>query len=998
MKIQRRKKRQNESPAAPVQAQFQSRPFQDANFAPPERESQPEASGFDLGSIPLFSNGNSTPTQPIQRSEEEDVQMQAEPNSPMHRQFQNLARRDNPKNSAPPPPIQAQLTVGAVGDKYEQEADRVADAVVDRIQSPPATTEVQKQEEETLQQKPQLSTPPTISKLQKKEQPETVQRESEEEGDEDIQMKPLVQRESDAEEEEEVQMKPQTAEAGGEVSADFESSLRREKGGGQPLDENLQSQMGRAMGANFGGVRIHQNSQANQLNQSIQAKAFTTGQDIFFKQGEYRPESRGGQKLIAHELTHVVQQGRSKIQSKKDDNSTATTGSLLTLQRKTYTVKDTAHARDENNKSHKKYNPGDSVEISDDETKHKIDQAGNNRWYRIKDDNGKDSEPPRYIRATRLQLYGTYISDKKRVNSNDKALESQKDNIEKINELTKIEKRDYKNKKGETESKKMNLAEQIDLGKGFLTDDIVKVIQELSQIPKGKTYLSQNGFLTQEELEKVAEEKRVIGDWERYEEHDFSRWTAGIAPDVRGEAVLSPIHRMQIATYQRDLGIKDEKFRQTPGYLRYEAKNMKKAKEEYEKAAKTDPNSEDSQKKKENYEAVKKGIYDKDTEMWEKALNNDLTTIPESNQEIAKKYQEQTDSAIAILKRVFIVLQHGLMYRDDQNKPKFEEWQENVAVALSHGGRVMINLPPLQGQDKEHDFIYWLLGGSSAQVQEHKPKSHDDKGADKSSDYYKAKVDTRIASSHDVEVTQNSLKELKSNTFDIKGTVGATSTIKHYGMDIPLGGLGNEDMAGDVILPDGRHGHMYIYYRPPSKEKPGSVLIGAETSRMAHTDVFGMYHDKRGAPAEVSPTGTSKAGRIGAEFGGRVVDYTTLTKDGKNLRVKDPDWLKQLKEAEQNVQKGIITSKELLGKKLPEDRRKLLFGESIDKHHNMKYYRVKETTYSRDEEGDKIKKFEPGDVVEISDETEYDLYSDGKKWYRIKGGNLETYIQKSRLH
>ncbi|MDT9193728.1 DUF4157 domain-containing protein [Limnospira sp. PMC 1245.20] len=303
MKIQRRKKRQNESPAAPVQAQFQSRPFQDANFAPPdkqaappEREFQGEASGFDLGSIPLFSNGNSTPTQPIQRSEEEDVQMQAESKSPLHGRFQALAQRDNPKNSTPQQPIQAKLTVGAVGDKYEQEADRVADVVVDRIQSPPATTEVQKQEEETLQQKPQLSTPPTISQLQKKEElSNTLQRESEEEEFDD--------------DNDDVQMKPQTAEAGGEVSADFESSLRREKGGGQPLDENLQSQMGRAMGADLSGVRIHQNSPANQLNQSIQAKAFTTGKDIFFKQGEYRPESRGGQKLIAHELTHVVQQG-----------------------------------------------------------------------------------------------------------------------------------------------------------------------------------------------------------------------------------------------------------------------------------------------------------------------------------------------------------------------------------------------------------------------------------------------------------------------------------------------------------------------------------------------------------------------------------------------------------------------------------------------------------------------------------------------------------------
>ncbi|WP_318285976.1 eCIS core domain-containing protein [Limnospira fusiformis] len=907
--------------------------------------------------------------------------MQAESKSPLHGRFQTLAQRDNPKNSTPQQPIQAKLTVGAVGDKYEQEADRVADVVVDRIQSPPATTEVQKQEEETLQQKPQLSTPPTISQLQKKEElSNTLQRESEEEEFDD--------------DNDDVQMKPQTAEAGGEVSADFESSLRREKGGGQPLDENLQSQMGRAMGADLSGVRIHHNSPANQLNQSIQAKAFTTGKDIFFKQGEYQPESRGGQKLIAHELTHVVQQGGSQIQSKKDDNSTVATGGLLTLQRKTYTVKGTDNARDENDKSREKYNPGDLVEISDDETQHKIDPAGNNRWYRI-----KDSQPPRYIRATRLQLYGTYISDKKRVNSNDKALESQKDNIKQINELTKIEKRDYKNKKGETESKKMNLAEQIDLGRGFLTDEIVKAIKELSQIPKGKTYLSQNGFLTQEELEKVAKEKRVIGDWERYEEHDFVSLSRKIVPDVRGNAVLSPIHRMQIATYQKELGENNAEFRQTPGYLRYEAHNMKKLKKEYEEAAAEDITSADTKKKKEKYEGLKKEIYDKDTEMWEKALNNDLTTIPESNQEIAKKYQEQTDSAIAILKRVFIVLQHGLMYRDDQHTPKFEEWQENVAVALSHGGRVMINLPPLQGNDKEHEFIYWLLGGSSAQVQEHKPKSHDHRGADQSSDYYKAKVDTRIVSSHDVEVTQNSLKELKSNTFDFKGAVGATSTIKHYGMDIPLGGLGNEDMAGDVILPDGRHGHMYIYYRPPSREKPGSVLVGAETSRMAHTDVFGMYHDQRSAPAEVSPTGTSKAGRIGAEFGGRVVDYTTLTTDGKNLRVKDPDWLKQLKTAEENVQKGIITSKELLGKKLNEEGRKSLFGESIDKPQEMKKYIVKHKAHARDDNNNKKEEYMPGAVVEISDnQTEHKSEKNGEIWYRIKNSDPPRYIRATRLH
>jgi hypothetical protein len=76
--------------------------------------------------------------------------------------------------------------------------------------------------------------------------------------------------------------------------------------------------MGQAMGADFSGVKVHTDSQSDQLNKSIQAKAFTTGQDVFFRQGAYEPSSRGGQELIAHELTHVVQQGAS-VQRKDNE-------------------------------------------------------------------------------------------------------------------------------------------------------------------------------------------------------------------------------------------------------------------------------------------------------------------------------------------------------------------------------------------------------------------------------------------------------------------------------------------------------------------------------------------------------------------------------------------------------------------------------------------------------------------------------------------------------
>ncbi|HBL14860.1 MAG TPA: hypothetical protein DD379_26415, partial [Cyanobacteria bacterium UBA11162] len=85
-------------------------------------------------------------------------------------------------------------------------------------------------------------------------------------------------------------------------------------GGGQAIADNIREPMEQAMGADFSGVKVHTDGQSHQLNQSIQARAFTTGQDIFFRQGEYDPGSRGGQELLAHELTHVVQQNGNAVQ------------------------------------------------------------------------------------------------------------------------------------------------------------------------------------------------------------------------------------------------------------------------------------------------------------------------------------------------------------------------------------------------------------------------------------------------------------------------------------------------------------------------------------------------------------------------------------------------------------------------------------------------------------------------------------------------------------
>jgi len=91
--------------------------------------------------------------------------------------------------------------------------------------------------------------------------------------------------------------------------------INHERGGGASLDSKLQMQMSNQLGFDLSGVRVHTSSSSDQLNQELNAKAFTTGQDVFFKSGAYNPQSSGGQELIAHELTHVVQQGTGQVQN-----------------------------------------------------------------------------------------------------------------------------------------------------------------------------------------------------------------------------------------------------------------------------------------------------------------------------------------------------------------------------------------------------------------------------------------------------------------------------------------------------------------------------------------------------------------------------------------------------------------------------------------------------------------------------------------------------------
>ena len=126
------------------------------------------------------------------------------------------------------------------------------------------------------------------------------------------------------------------------VSDDLEQTIAGERGQGAPIESGTRAQMEAAFGADFGDVNVHTDDKADDLARALQAKAFTTGRDVFFKEGEYDPAGSDGQRLIAHELTHVVQQGgggasgpvQREVQPPEVSAATTETGTIQRDKRK----------------------------------------------------------------------------------------------------------------------------------------------------------------------------------------------------------------------------------------------------------------------------------------------------------------------------------------------------------------------------------------------------------------------------------------------------------------------------------------------------------------------------------------------------------------------------------------------------------------------------------------------------------------------------------------
>jgi hypothetical protein len=203
----------------------------------------------------------------------------------------------------------------------------------------------------------------------------------------------------------------------------------------------------------------------------------------------------------------------------------------------------------------------------------------------------------------------------------------------------------------------------------------------------------------------------------------------------------------------------------------------------------------------------------------------------------SKEVLKQNNQAIEILERIFLLLQSGLQVYDDEVGDHVDLEGVEVCRALAHGGRVNVRIPAITGDQTGRELPEWLglLDGGP--------------------------VFTRMFGTHHITIG-------KDDKFVEDG--GAKCNLRNigdgaslFGMDLSGGGFGNLDHNGDLILPDGAHGHMFFSFNPPQKDRDGGLQIGIETTRPGAPSLVGYHHGPESTELTANPEST---------FGGHKTD------------------------------------------------------------------------------------------------------------------------------
>jgi hypothetical protein len=199
-------------------------------------------------------------------------------------------RHDFSRISVSGPAIQCKLAVSSPGDSFEREADVVADRVM-RMEASPSIG----------------AAPPMIHRKCSNCEEEKQALEGREDESLDTQRTTIFRKAA-----------PFLSAAPAPVTS---QRLAASRTGGAPLAPATRARMENSFGHDFSRVRIHYDAEAGAMSRQISALAFTHGSHIYFQEGGYHPDTSDGKRLLAHELTHVIQQGEAPRQSQGGDRS-----------------------------------------------------------------------------------------------------------------------------------------------------------------------------------------------------------------------------------------------------------------------------------------------------------------------------------------------------------------------------------------------------------------------------------------------------------------------------------------------------------------------------------------------------------------------------------------------------------------------------------------------------------------------------------------------------
>ncbi|NEQ09805.1 MAG: DUF4157 domain-containing protein [Moorea sp. SIO4E2] len=706
-------------------------------------------------------------------------------------------------------PVQAKLTIGEAGDKYELEADRVASEVVDRINAPVSSLSTQHQSIQAQGQQDELM------------------------------RKPMVQLKS--------------IEGGMAATPELETSIQQARGSGMPIAESIRKPMEQSFGADFSGVRVHADAQSDQLNQSIQARAFTTGKDIFFRQGEYNPGSQEGKKLIAHELTHVVQQTGEQIQCKSPSDSVPSSPTFQVHLERSETLQRAPSKKKYPKEEHpKKWTDSPNwLSIHDiplEEATHDIPLEEATHDIPLEE---ATHDIPLEEATHDIPLEEATHDTPLEEATHDIPLEEATPRIkpEVLKQLG------FGNKDVQKQFQKY--FQDIYLKKRgvnkLLSINELNVIQNMAKDKEGNKYLKSLQMYSLKEAKEYLI-KKSENDWLKL--HPNQRiivasvaWLCRSDTQLLQELSLSKEYLFKTRPYQMALHFKANQ----PGGNEYLDEIRSNTAEVWQNTL--DLGEKGSERKAIIIEEAKKR--QQEIHQYGKAKGRKV--------DLGEAIEKHT-KAIGVLKKVFLLMQAGLKectkIGTEGNLPRYQKWSENVATALSHGGRVNIVIPKLAkkseaGVRDPYALLNWLGVTQAGKI-------------DESIGAFKRSFGTHFMkrSRHEEKV-----REQGGKLAAIKNKFYGTEL---YGINLAVGGIGQTDFNSDIILPDGAHGHLLIVFRPPTTEKFGALEVGVETTAPGGASNEGYVHNWKSTEATANPL--SSAGGAKAEKHGKgKLDWNRLS-------------------------------------------------------------------------------------------------------------------------